>query len=361
MKRKFLVCSLAVVLARSITGCGAPGSPEPPSLNLPTPVSDLSAARTGNNVHLAWTNPKQTTDRMAIRPPVIAQICRAIDHDPCTNIASFDVALEPAGAYTDTLPADLARSPERLLRYQVILQNHARKAAGPSNVAYSAAGNSPAAVTGLNAQVRQNGVLLSWAPFSDPGRSLEIRIKRQQLSLPATEETQRSPLAPTTPPVIQMLAVHTRDGVDVGHALDTSALFNQRYRYTVTRVVTFSPGGKSVEIQGPANEPIEVATKDIFPPAVPQGLAAVADSSAGAIDLSWYPDTEMDLSGYRVYRRDVPGGQPAAQIASLGVATSYRDSGVEGGHTYAYSVSAFDQSGNESKRSPEVTETLPNR
>jgi hypothetical protein len=34
---------------------------------------------------------------------------------------------------------------------------------------------------------------------------------------------------------------------------------------------------------------------------------------------------------------------------------------VQPGHTYAYSLSAVDQSGNESKRSQEVEETLPSR
>ena len=104
-----------------------------------------------------------------------------------------------------------------------------------------------------------------------------------------------------------------------------------------------------------------VATTDTFPPAVPQGLVAVADAAAGAIDLSWYPDTDSDLAAYHVYRRDVHGDLPAQRIASVGVETSYRDAGAQPGHTYAYSVSAVDQSGNESKRSPEVEESLASR
>ena len=115
-----------------------------------------------------------------------------------------------------------------------------------------------------------------------------------------------------------------------------------------------------MEIQGPPSEAIEVSTTDIFPPAVPQGLVAVADAAAGAIDLSWSPDSDSDLAAYYVYRRDVQEISPAKRIASVGVETSFRDTGVERGHAYAYSISAIDQSGNESKRSPEVEETLPN-
>jgi hypothetical protein len=207
--------------------------------------------------------------------------------------------------------------------------------------------------------MRPNGVLLSWMPVSEPGRAVVIRIERVQLTLPAATETRRSPLAATPPPSAQTLAVHTQDGVDPGHAIDTSALLNQRYRYTLERVATLAPGAHPVEIQGPPSEPIEVSTKNTFPPAVPQGLVAVADSAAGAIDLSWMPDSDPDLASYHIHRRDLGGALPARQIASVGVETSFRDTGVEAGHTYAYSVSAVDQTGNESSRSPEVNETLP--
>jgi hypothetical protein len=361
MNRKLLVSSLALVLvlARALTGCGSPAAPEPPSLNLPIPVTNLSAARTGNTVQLAWTMPKRTTDRVGLRHPVSAAVCRATGNAACSEVGTLDVAPGAAGTYADILPSDLAQGPNRLLRYEVLLRNHAGKSAGPSNLAYSVAGSSPAAVTGLTTQMRSNGVLLSWTPVSEPGRAEMIRIEREQLTLPAATEARRSPLAPTPPPAAQSLAVHTRDGVDPGHAIDASALLNQRYRYTLKRVAILAHGGQPVEIQGPPSEPIEVSTKDTFPPAVPRGLVAVADSAASAIDLSWMPDSDPDLASYHIYRRDLQGALPARQIASVGVETSFRDTGLDAGHTYAYSVSGVDQTGNESDRSPEVNETLP--
>jgi fibronectin type 3 domain-containing protein len=179
------------------------------------------------------------------------------------------------------------------------------------------------------------------------------------LTVPAPQETRSSPLAAPAPTPTQTLAVHGRDGEDPGHAIDTSALFNQRYRYVVERVASLDLSGRSVEVQGLPSEIYEVTTTDVFPPAVPQGLVVVADAAAGAIDLSWTPDTDSDLAAYRVYRRDVQGSLPAQRVASVGVETSFRDTAVQPEHTYAYSVSAVDQSGNESKRSPEVEETLP--
>jgi hypothetical protein len=363
MHRKLSVFALPLVvmcvLLYTLAGCGAPAAPAPPSLNLPTAIENLSAVRIGDSIHLAWTIPTRTTDHLPLRHPVTAQICRGVDRGPCTKMGALSLAPGAAGTYTDALPSDLSQKPDRLLRYEVVLQNHAGKSAGPSNPAFSAAGSGPAAVTGLTGQVRQDGVLLSWKPAPDPGRPLLFRIERLQLTVPPAQEARGSPLAPTPPSPTQTLVVHGRDGEDPGHAIDTSAPFNQRYRYVVVRVASFDFSGRSVEVQGLPSEAIEVATSDVFPPAVPQGLVAVADSAAGAIDLSWTPDSDSDLAAYRVYRRDVQGSLPAQRVASVGVETSFRDTAVQPEHAYAYSMSAVDQSGNESNRSPEVEETLP--
>jgi hypothetical protein len=344
-----------------LVGCGSPGAPLPPSLNLPTPVVNLSAARVGDSVHLAWTMPKRNTDRVDLRHPVPAQVCRAVENGRCASIGKLLLAPGGAGEYTDPLPADLAQAPDRLLRYEVGLLNHAGKSAGPSNVAYSAAGASPPALTGLNGLVRQDGVLLNWQPAAEPGRTVLFRIERRELTATVAAEGPKSPLSPAVPDVNQMLEVHGTDGADPGHALDNSALLNRQYRYVVERVATLAAGGQRVEVQGSPSTAIVVTTTDVFPPAVPQGLLAVADEAAGAIDLSWSPNTDRDLAAYHVFRRDVDVNSPARQIASVSTEPSFRDTGVQAGHTYVYSVSAIDQNGRESKQCPEVQETLPAR
>jgi hypothetical protein len=368
MQRKFQISALRVpgsvapllaLWACTILGCGAPAAPEPPSLNLPIPIMNLTALRIGNSVRLAWTMPTRTTDKVPLRHPLTAQVCRAVQDGLCTDIGSVPLAPGAAGAYTDELPADLAQGPDRLLRYEVAVRNHAGKSAGPSNAAYSAAGPSPPALTGLTWQMRPEGVQLNWQPIPEPGTSVLFRIERLQLTAP--DHAPRSPLSPAEPAAAQTLVVHGLDGGDPGHAIDASTVFNQRYRYVLERVATPVLSGKSIEVQGPPSEAIVASTLDTFPPAVPQGLVAVADAAAGAIDLSWSPDSDSDLAAYRIYRRDTHAGLPAQRIASLKVETSFRDTGVQPEHTYAYSVSAIDQSGNESKRSPDIEETLPSR
>ena len=359
MNCKFLVFAPALLAASSIIGCGAPGAPQPPSLNLPLPVANLSAVRIGDAVRLTWTVSTRTTDRVALKHPVTARVCRAVGTGSCTNIARLTLPPAAAGAYTDTLPPELTHPPDRLLRYEVALVNHAGKSAGPSNVVYSAAGAAPAALTGLTWLMRSDGVLLSWAPSSEPERTVTFHLERVLLTAPPADQVRAAAFGPSTPPAAQALVVHGRDGVDPGRAVDTSIGFNQRYRYVVERVASLELDGHEVEIQGAPSEAIEVTTKDTFPPAVPQGLEAVADTAGAAIDLSWTPDSESDLAAYHVYRRDAQGGEPAQRIATSNGEPSFRDTSVQPGHTYAYSVSAIDQSGNESKPSAEVEETLP--
>ena len=327
LAKPLLTLLVVVLVAGMMIGCGTPGAPLAPSLNLPTPVLNLSANRVGNSVRLAWSMPTRTTDKVILRHPVAAQVCRAVETGPCADIASLTLKPGGAGEYVDALPANLTQGPGRLLRYEVALRNHAGKSAGPSNAAYSAAGTSPAAMIGLTAA--------------------------------AADQAPKSPLAPVAPAAAQTLVVHSEDGVDPGHAVDTSALFNQQYRYVLERVATLALSGRSVEVQGLPSDPIVITTTDVFPPAVPQGLVAVADATAGAIDLSWSPDSESDLAAYHIYRRDIHTDLAPQRISSVSTETSFRDTGAQPGHAYAYSVSAIDQSGNESARSPEVEETLP--
>jgi fibronectin type 3 domain-containing protein len=107
-----------------------------------------------------------------------------------------------------------------------------------------------------------------------------------------------------------------------------------------------------------------VEALDIFPPAVPTALAAVATSGENgvetAIDLSWQPDTEADLAGYAVYRREGDGLWQRISPSLPLVPPAFHDAHVQPGHSYRYAVTAIDQGGHESARSAEAEETVPN-
>ncbi len=92
---------------------------------------------------------------------------------------------------------------------------------------------------------------------------------------------------------------------------------------------------------------------DTTPPAVPTGLAASPSNTF--IKLSWNPNTETDVSGYRIYRSN--GNNYDIIGFTSNFDTSYSDDTGIPPQTFSYKISAYDLSGNESVLSDSVTIT----
>jgi hypothetical protein len=121
---------------------------------------------------------------------------------------------------------------------------------------------------------------------------------------------------------------------------DTSARRGDNVCYVVRGVVATTP----VVIESAPSEEVCMAVQDLFPPAPPGGVAALARD--GAADVSWSPSAEPDLAGYRVYR--ATGGLPARRVAERPPGeTSFTDPALPAG-THVYTVTAVDRDGNES-------------
>ena len=360
------VLAAALVFA-GLTGCGLPGAPQPPSLNLPDRVTDLSAVRTGNQVSLTWTMPKKNTDKLLLKASVQARVCRKeTSAGPCVTVGTTQFAPGADASFTDTLPEALAAGEPRVVTYFVELQNRKGRSAGLSNSADIAAGAAPAAVTDLSAEIAKTGVLLRWTP--DESAGVAVRLERTLLTPQSKEQQkkeQESPLSAPAEPVNRTLLVTA--GVQQGRALDRDIRFGETYEYRAQRVASVTADGQKLELAGPLSAPVRIDAVNIFPPDVPSGLAAVAtvgENGAGpttgpAIDLSWTPDTEADLAGYIVYRREGDGAWQRVSPAQPVVGPGYHDAAVERGHTYDYAVSAIDAEGHESQRSAEAQETVP--
>jgi hypothetical protein len=353
-----LAAGLAAGLA--LTGCGMPGAPQPPSLNLPDPVVNLSAVRTGDQVALAWTMPRKNTDKLLIEGDISVRVCREAAQEACAAAGELKLAPGAQGAFTDTLPAALAAGAPRALRYFVELPNRRGRSAGLSNVAVVVAGEAPAAVTGLSAEVGKAGVTLRWARAAGSAPAA-VRLRRTLLT-PEAAKPQQGLLAPAAEPVERSFLVEAGDEA-LTRALDKSVRFGAAYAYRAQRVARVEVDGTAVELDGPLSASLRVEVKDVFPPAVPSGLAAVAtaagENAKASIDLSWQPDTETDLAGYGVYRREGQGDWRRISGAQPVTGPAFHDAEAEAGHTYRYAVTAIDQGGHESARSPEAEETVP--
>src|ERR1039458_8901397 len=293
-----------------LAGCGTPAAPQPPSLKLPVPVTDLAASRTGSQVMLHWTMPMRNTDKLLLKGNVPGYVCRSASGAAGSNCIAVGVALPftpgAVGSFTDTLPAEWAAGAPRPLSYSVELRNGNGRSAGPSNGAVVLAGEAPAPVANLSAEVRKTGVVLRWTPLLAAAQeSSAIRLHRKLLNPPTAKakQGQQGLLAPALEPVEENLLVDScapEAGKGGCRALDSSIRFGQVYEYRAQRVARVAVEGKTLELAGELSAPVRVEALDVFPPAVPTGLAAVAttgENGAGnAIDLSWQPVTDADLA-----------------------------------------------------------------
>ena len=346
-----------LVCAATVCGCGNPGPPLPPSLMLPQPVGDLRAQRIAGGVLLQWTMPTRSTDRVALKGGQRAVVCRAEGEGACATVATLLLAPGAPAAFEDALPAPLHTGPLRTLRYEVKLENRRGMAAGASNAAPAAGGPAPPALRDASAANTAKGIVVHWntVPATEPGEKLLVRLTREQV--------ERTGVPPVPPQTLEAAERWEAEGKRWApdHTLDTSTPAGGAFRYRVELVSEITAAKQPLEIAGANAETPKVEATDVFPPAAPEGLEAVANAEGGSIDLSWNAGSEPDLAGYFVYRRTSgAAGVPERVSGKTPVrAPGWSDSSAKPGVRYAYSVSAVDASGNESARSRETVESLP--
>lgn len=350
----------------SLTGCGVPGIPKPPSLDLPQPVTDLRAIRKGDMVFLAWTIPTETTDSLRVRHPGVTRICRNTDPaaSDCANPIATVAPPTPESqkkklaapseklqaSYTDQLPALLLRDdPAAELFYAVSVLNQHGRSAGLSNKASVPVVVALPPPSDFRPQVTADGVLLSWtgSPQSTETQQLRhiYRVYRREEGTKADTIVGEMPFG----------ALRTYLLLD--HSFEWEKSY--AYRATIVHLIQIE-GRPETQFEGDDTPSRQVFAHDIFPPAVPSGLQAVF-SGVGQqpfIDLIWAPDTDADLAGYNVYRHE-PGMAEQKINSEIVKTPAFRDTNVSPGHTYFYSVSAIDVRGNESAHSAEASESVP--
>ena len=366
-RRAWITAALATGFVMG--GCGLPGAPQPPSLNLPQRVANLTAERAGVQVSLEWTMPSRNTDKTLIEGDVNVRICRREESaSTCTAAGTLRLAPGKAGSFLETLPPSPASGPPRALTYFVELDNNEGRSAGLSNGAVVLAGQAPPDISGLSVKMANNGVILRWnvIPPAQEAGPVVIRLQRTVLtSAPAKQANGETNglLAPPPEPAVQNLLVAS--GNQPGVALDKDIRFGETYEYRAQRVQTEHIDGRALELPGALSPAVRIHAVNAFPPAVPSGLVAVATPAHGgippSIDLSWQPDAAIGVAGYIVYRRRDAGQQwqrisPAQPV----IGPAFHDANVAPGQAYSYAISAVGSDGLESARSAEAQETVPN-
>jgi hypothetical protein len=198
-----------------------------------------------------------------------------------------------------------------------------------------------------------------------PGANYWIQFDRTRISAPSPqpgipENSNHNPLPgrkTAEEPAEQVFRVPETSAAHPPFALDVTAHTGNSYRYIAQRIQQVTVSGHTVEIASEPSPPATTAYPDVFAPPMPVGLVSAADSTAKAIDLNWTPDVDPGLAGYIVYRRAVGTNEAPGRISPAGkpvTISEWSDTTAVPGQRYAYSVSAIDVSGNESKRSTEV-------
>ena len=352
----------AVSVSFLLVACATIGPPQPPSLELPQPPTDLRASRKGDRVSLSWTIPTLTTDRQTIRSLGPTGICRGTGRLQACNTPVGEIktplprgpggaaAPKPQASYADTLPPQLeSDDPSAFATYAVDVLNRESRGAGLSNQAKVPLVRTLAPPRDLRAGVAREGVVLSWTGDLVPVAVADVHhVYRVYRRLEGSSEV--------------VLAGEVPAGSATSFSLtDASIEWQKTYLYRAEAVTAIpGPNNSRLEVEGDDTPELKVFADDRFPPAVPAGLQAVFSGPGQKpfVDLVWAPVTDPDLAGYNVYRHE-DSMSPVKLNTELVKAPAYRDESVTSGKKYFYSVSSVDVRGNESAKSEEASEAVP--
>jgi hypothetical protein len=370
MKFNKLKLGLLVAAVALLASCGTPGIPEPPSLDLARPVRDLKASRKGNEVRLTWSVPEETEDHQAFRHAGPTRICRGVG-SPLRDCGTAVVELPtqkapnqrarsrrgnksqkttpPQESYTDRLSPSLEmQSPTSNLVYAVSVFNSYGRSAGLSNQVQVSSAPTLPPPENLSALLTAEGVRLTWDAVSPLREILGVRYEYR---------VYRRDVATNHDSVAGEIAV---EGATKPTLIDSGFEWEKAYDYRVAVVTLVDQPSGPEQVEGDDSAPVRVIAHDVFPPATPTGLQAVFSGPGQKpfIDLVWAANSEADLAGYNIYRRET-SSEPVRINTELVMTPAFRDPNVISGHQYFYSVSAVDARGNESPRSEEANETVP--
>jgi len=364
MHRRFLQLLGGLSLAAALlllSSCAKTADPQPPTLRVPRPATDLRATQYSDTVILTVSMPTQNTNGSPVTSLRSIELFRVVEARPGLARAWNDQELEERGdrilsvgsdrfaaygnqntfVYRDTEPVpDRRRLFRSALTYAIRFINNRNQTAGFSNRAYLEPMPIPGAPTGLAADRYPDRIDLQWVP---PAANLD-GTKPPNV---AGYNVYRSEDPNSFPPVPL-----NQSPVAAPAFADTGFEFDRTYYYSVSVIGNL----KDPYAEGRPSQPLRVDARDTFPPGRPGNLNAVVEGTV--VVLLWTPPAAADVAGYRVYRSEE--GMPARKPLHEGILAtlSFRDENAPHGKKLVYSVTAVDRHSNEGPRA-EVTVEVP--
>ena len=314
-----------------LASCGYVGPVVPPSPELPAAVRDLAVVERGDQLVITFSTPARTTDNLAITrfseiDLGLGPLITPFDFDQwAASARHYELSVPPPNGPDDPAPKPISKSLSVAgwegKRVAVLVRTAVRKSdhfsPWSNRIVLDVVPPIPPPV--VQVKPVKEGYMLTW----QAGRpQAHYQVLRQ---------------SPTDKQPIQI------GTADASPYVDTKSQWDTRYTYVVV--------AKQGSAESLPSKPVSILSANIFPPSVPVSLTALAGPES--VELSWSRVPESDLKGYYVYR-SVDGG-PFTRRDDLTNLPTYSDRKVEHGKTYHYAVSAVNQNGFESEKSP-VTE-----
>lgn len=364
--RWFRTIVLGLAVLPGVAACGKKGPPLPPIRVVPAATGPLTVRQIGRDVVVAADLPGVRSDGTPIaagsgvrllrlepaeglRPGAVSdrylvqqfeRQARVVD-----LLAGDALQAHVAGGrllYVDRDPAGSSATTQRRYLYGLQVVDPKGVPSPPRPPSEIEWAPPPPTPIGLKAEVAEGEVRLTWTPGETP--PARVSAARHYAVYRKEASASRESEAPVHPGRLQEPAY-----------VDRTFRYDVEYVYTVREVASDAPGaGESASA-----EAIVVRPHDSFPPATPAGLAVAAEGET--IKVYWFPNTEPDLAGYRVYRRQ-EGKDTAERAGEVSASeTSWVETEAAPGVRYHYSVSAYDDATppNESQRSEERSERRP--
>jgi hypothetical protein len=350
------------------SGCGKKGPPLPPLRHGPGPVTELSAHQRGKQVILTGLLPDRNQDGA---PVAGIQEIRVFRSDRRAQASG------PGGSKRSGQRAALKQFSRDARRIAVLSGSEMGKALAGRRVTFVDTDPVPGAIPEqgqdltyamvvVDAEKHASPLSLRKAlrilPPPLPPSNLQsdvaekrIRVAWEPPAAEGKEETALYNLYRTEAPGALPGRLRNEKPLPQPFFEDEDFAFGTTYTYVARSVIVEKDSSRESE----DSLPLQVTPKDIYPPGVPTGLAVSAES--GVIKLYWFPNSEGDLGGYRIYRSEKEG-EAFEVIGSAGPAESaYIDRSAAPGVKYYYAVTAVDQSAppNESARSEVHGDRLP--
>lgn len=357
MKRSLPSFLLAIGVT-VLGSCGKKGPLQPPLIRIPQPVADFVLTQRGERFILSWKNPTAYIDGHPLGEVAEIEVWLMV-REPGQGMServSLD-EFEERATLVERIPREkfpflraggevleglsFVFSPEkeegdgRIYTFGLKAKDVSRRSSAFSELLSIKKEVLPSPPQEVRAQVFEDHVELTWeAPLHNTDLSAPPRIAGYHVY----RAEEKKPSRRLTASPIQLMAYQ-----------DNDISFDKTYLYSIRAVA--SVGGSFLESDD--SEPVEVRVSDAFPPTPPLGLTAVA--GAGYVALSWQANSETDLAGYKVWRREA--GQKAFRLlASVSLEeNTFLDRTVEKNKGYDYAITALDRSGNESARSEAVS------